>query len=638
MDRPARPQRTAKVGLDPGDELIHRFASGPAGPALTTAEAASAIAAARCAGPRALVLAVARPDRRDDLAALIALARAAAVAVTVECEAAGLDDATLATLAAAGVARLRVVHGGMRERVYEAVMRAPGTWRAAAAGLAAALTGPVPVELVIPVVRWNQADVVPLLEWVVDLPGRLARVLLAVPRAADLPIAAGGRLLDHAAIAAVAGAAFAVAARARVAVGFDGGDAPWPCAAGGHLDRFATVWHDSLRRAASEPDRALVRISACAACALAATCRGIEPAYRDRFGVEALAPVPAARAATWRLRPERGGGEVDYAQISPFANLAAGTGRSLIRINGHCQMACAFCFVDRGVGDLPRATITAELDRLAEHQTDHVVFSGGEPTLHALLPAILAHARGLGFATIEIQTNGVRCADRGYAEALVAAGLTKATVSLHSMEPATSDAITRLPGGFPRTVAGLHHLAALGVETQLAHVISADNFRALPAFTRAMLDELAGPGRRLSVCFAVAQRISDLVPPWVLPTFTEIRPFVTAALDLCDARGVGYGGLIGQGGYPPCVLGGDLRYHRGVLDKIYVSADADLQFAKAPQCARCDFDRHCLGVRRDYLARHGHGELVPFAIDPTTAATLPAVATAGLVPLRRRVP
>ena len=34
-------------------------------------------------------------------------------------------------------------------------------------------------------------------------------------------------------------------------------------------------------------------------------------------------------------------------------------GRALVRINGHCQMACAFCFVDRGVGDLPAATVLA---------------------------------------------------------------------------------------------------------------------------------------------------------------------------------------------------------------------------------------------------------------------------------------
>ena len=42
------------------------------------------------------------------------------------------------------------------------------------------------------------------------------------------------------------------------------------------------------------------------------------------------------------------------------------------------------------------------------------------------------------------------------------------------------------------------------------------------------------------------------------------------------------------------------------------------QFAKAPQCARCDFDRACLGVRRDYLAQHGDAELVPFRIARAT--------------------
>ena len=631
VDRP-RAHRTAKIALDDGDALVHRFATPTPGRPLSTDAARAAIEAAVASGPRALVVAVARPDERADLAAVVA--SAGGVAITVECEAAGLDAPTIAALLAAGVTAVRVVHGGMRERVYETVMRAPGTWRAAAAGVAAAMTSDLAVELVIPVMAWNRDDVVPLVAWATALPGRLARISLAVPRASELPTAAHRGLLEHGAITTIAAEVFEIAARERIPAGFDGADAPWPCAAGDRLDRFATVWHDAARRAASEPERPLERIAACADCALATTCRGIEPAYRARFGDDGLTAVPAARAAAWRLRPARGGGEVDYAQLSPFTNVSAGAGRALVRINGHCQMACAFCFVDRGVGDLPVEAVLAELDRVT--QRDHVVFSGGEPTLHPALPELLAAARARGFATVEIQTNGVRCADRAYAESLVAAGLTKATVSLHSMDADTSDAITRMPGAFPRTVAGLHHLAALGVETQLAHVISKDNFAALPAFTAAMLAEFAGADRKLSVCFAIAQRISDLVPRWVLPTFTEIRPYVQAALDACDDRGVGYGGLIGQGGYPPCMLGGELRYYRGVLDKIYASADADAQFAKAPQCAGCGFDRHCLGVRRDYLALHGDAELVPFAVD--AAALPPAPPPRGLVALGRRAP
>ena len=114
--------------------------------------------------------------------------------------------------------------------------------------------------------------------------------------------------------------------------------------------------------------------------------------------------------------------------------------------------------------------------------------------------------------------------------------------------------------------------------------------------------------------------VLDLVARWVLPTFTEIRPYVRRALELCLARGVGFGGLIGQGGYPPCQQGGDLRYYQGVLGKIYTSADAGEQFTKAPACARCDFDPYCVGVRRDYVERHGDAELVPFRIAPALLA------------------
>jgi molybdenum cofactor biosynthesis enzyme MoaA len=612
----ARRQRTARIELDGADPLTPRCAHpGPRPPPLTPAAALTALAATDAA---TRVLAVARPDLRADLATLIAAARGRPGPVVLECEPAGLTPEVLGL----GLDRARVVVGGVRAKVHAAVLRTDAPWPEAAAHLAAAVVGATPIEVVVPLVTWNQDDLVPLVEWLAALPGRLARLAIALPAVGQVPSPAHRLLLDQPRAAAVVAAALTAAHAARLPAGLDG-EPLWPCADDGALDRFATVFHDGLRRLAAEPDRPRVRIAACGACAVADACPGLDAAYHARFGATGLTAVPKARAAAWRLRPTRGGGEVEYAQISPFANLAAGRGRGLVRVNGHCQMACAFCFVDRGKGDLPLATIAAEIDAIAGTQRDHLVVSGGEPTLHPDLPAILAHARAAGFATVEVQTNGVRCADRTYAASLVAAGLTKATVSLHSMDPATSDAITRLPGAFPRTVAGLHQLADLGVEVQLAHVISRDNFAALPAFTAAMLAEFAGPGRHLSVCFALAQAVSDLVPRWILPTFTEIKPYVRAALDACDAAGVGYGGLIGQGGYPPCALDGELRYYRGVLDKIFASADADAQFAKAPQCARCDFDRRCLGVRRDYLERHGADELVPFTIAPTEAAALP---------------
>ncbi len=627
-------ERSARLELVVGDVLVQRFAT-PAWRAQARAVDTAAILAAiedlRAAPPRELVLAAARPIDHLGLDAILA---AAIAPVTLECDGTWIDAAALARLPA--VAKLRVVIGGIREQVAETVMRAPGTWRRAAQGLAAAIASPLEVEVVIPALRWNADDLVPLVDWLATLPGPRPALAIAVPRIATTAPAHRAALLPHDQLAARAAQAFERCKRAGIGHGFAGADAPPACAAHGALDRFGSVFHDSLRRQAHEPARALVPIAACQACSLRHACRGVEPEYVAIFGEAGLAPVPLASSTSWRLRPTGRAHEVDYKQISPFDNDHAGNGRTLLRNNGHCQMACAYCFVDRSAGDLPLPTLIAELDRLAARHVDHVVFSGGEPTLHPELAALITHARGLGYRTIEIQTNGVRCEDRAYAATLVAAGLTKATVSLHSMDPALSDEITRMPKAFARTIAGLHHLQALGVQTQLAHVITRQNYRDLPAFTAAILDEFAGGARNLSICFAIAQGISDLVYAWVLPTFTEGRPYLRAALDLCRARGVGFGGLIGQGGYPPCQLDGEMAYYQGVLDKIYRSPDFDAQFHKAAACRGCDFDRYCIGVRKDYVRCYGDAELAPIRIAPEVLAGATPLPEPRLIAIGKR--
>ena len=120
----------------------------------------------------------------------------------------------------------------------------------------------------------------------------------------------------------------------------------------------------------------------------------------------------------------------------------------------------------------------------------------------------------------------------------------------------------------------------------------------------------------------MAQPISDLVYTWVMPRFDEIKPFVREALDYCLETRLGFGGMIGQGGYPPCMLDGDMRYYAANLGNIYRSPDHDQQFYKAPGCRECSFDPWCLGVRRLYVETYGDAEIKPFTAD--VAAMMPA--------------
>jgi hypothetical protein len=155
----------------------------------------------------------------------------------------------------------------------------------------------------------------------------------------------------------------------------------------------------------------------------------------------------------------------------------------------------------------------------------------------------------------------------------------------------------------------------MGVLTQVAHVITKANYQELPDTVRFLRGEFPENKGHLSICFGIAQPISDLVYTWVMPTFTEIKPYMKAALDYCLETDLGFGGMIGQGGYPPCMLDGEMKYYERNLANIYKSSDHDQQFYKSPKCKDCSFDPWCVGVRRIYVETYGDEEMKPFQAD-----------------------
>jgi len=542
--------------------------------------------------------------------------------IALETDAVALARRGVATLLGRlGFDELVVVMAGVREAVHDAVLQQPGTLRAALEGLTRAVAhsreGALRVYLVAPVLRTTVDDLDPLLDWAIKLPGKLKGFLLSLPEIALVPPAYRHLLLPYSTQAQIAARLFRACQGRNVEYGFTTKRGVLPCAAGGALEHFGTVFHDRFQYFQHTPHaragEAFARVDACGDCSLSHSCPGVEQAYLEQFGSAEIQSIPLEVSMDWKLRRINSLEQFDYRNVSPFQNDSPINPRGLIRINGHCNMSCAFCFVDRTVPDVAFDELTMEIEKMARGGTRHLVFSGGEPTLHPQLPALIRFATSLGaFDVIEMQSNGVKSAELDYARELVAAGLNKVTVSLHSVDPEHSDTITRLPKAFGKTVQSLHNFRQLGVLTQIAHVITKANYRELPDTVRYLRREFPAEGGHLSLCLAIAQEISDLVFQWVTPTFTEIKPFVADALDFCLDTGVGFGGMIGQGGYPPCMLDGDLRYYEGVLDKVFRSADASTQFHKPEKCRECSFDAYCLGPRRSYVEHYGDAEIKPF--------------------------
>ena len=86
---------------------------------------------------------------------------------------------------------------------------------------------------------------------------------------------------------------------------------------------------------------------------------------------------------------------------------------ALIEVNTACNLNCPICFANAGLGySLTLDQVEQMLDRLVEIEgnPEVVQFSGGEPTIHPDLPAMIQAALDRGIRQVMVNTNGVRMA------------------------------------------------------------------------------------------------------------------------------------------------------------------------------------------------------------------------------------
>ena len=106
--------------------------------------------------------------------------------------------------------------------------------------------------------------------------------------------------------------------------------------------------------------------------------------------------------------------------------------RVYVEITNICNMACSFC---HGHSRKPARMDKEQFARVLEQltgKTEYVYYHlMGEPLTHPDLPAFIAMAAQKGFRSV-ITTNGTLLAQRG--QALLAGGLHKVSISLHSFE------------------------------------------------------------------------------------------------------------------------------------------------------------------------------------------------------------
>lgn len=102
---------------------------------------------------------------------------------------------------------------------------------------------------------------------------------------------------------------------------------------------------------------------------------------------------------------------------------------ALLEVTARCNLRCSFCFADSGTGTTGPDPSLAKIQSwyeavLAASGSCNIQLSGGEPTVRDDLPEIIALGRSLGFQFIQVNTNGLRLAEKAeYAKSLKDAGL-----------------------------------------------------------------------------------------------------------------------------------------------------------------------------------------------------------------------
>ena len=288
----------------------------------------------------------------------------------------------------------------------------------------------------------------------------------------------------------------------------------------------------------------------------------------------------------------------------------------LIRLLFRCNQDCSFCWQDRDWPTLPLEVVTLWIQQAKAQGVTRLTLSGGEPTLHPDLPALMRMATGLGLA-VSLQTNAIRLGQSlQLLTELQACGLRSVAISYHSPDAARSDAMTNAPTTHRKTEAGIAACLKAGVRVTLNCVIDLRNMAELPVHAAAILHRF-GP---------LMRKFGDLSVSYSHPTaaFDEeeyrknlapldlVQPLLTVALRMLNDSGV-FATATGDCGFPLCVL-------RQVPEFIPRRSHTDRRQGRSSSaiCQNCALIDSCVGPRTTYAAAVGERGLVPFAESPAT--------------------
>jgi radical SAM protein with 4Fe4S-binding SPASM domain len=144
---------------------------------------------------------------------------------------------------------------------------------------------------------------------------------------------------------------------------------------------------------------------------------------------------------------------------APFSAQPSAPYRMDLAITYRCNNDCRHCYNARS-RRYPEMDVDhwkRIIDKVWSLRIPHIVFTGGEPTLFAGMPELVAYAEEKGLIT-GLNTNGRKLADKAFLNTLVDAGLDHVQITIESHDPNIHNRMVSAQSAWSETVAGLKNV------------------------------------------------------------------------------------------------------------------------------------------------------------------------------------
>jgi MoaA/NifB/PqqE/SkfB family radical SAM enzyme len=294
--------------------------------------------------------------------------------------------------------------------------------------------------------------------------------------------------------------------------------------------------------------------------------------------------------------------------------------RADVKVGFACNNRCVFCAQGDRRAECGAVNLGDLEERLtvARRRARGLVLTGGEPTVHKHLVALVRIAKRLGFDPIQIQTNGRMLSYPGVVDVLRRAGANEFSPSLHGSTAALHDSLTRAPGSFAETTEGIRNVVAARARIVTNSVVVRQNLHDLADLV-ALLASLGVSSVQLAFVHPVGTaeqrfdevvpRLSDVVQPLArarkVALATGVR-LTTEAVPLCFLRGLE--SLAVEAAIPSTTV---FDYDGTSVD--YSAWRVDQGKVHGPPCDGCAGRPMCEGPWKEYPRQFGWAEFQPLS-------------------------